>query len=158
MLEESEKDHSGVIDFLTDACKVLKDIEGPDGKIIQQLVLDSERVYWKTHNVASNYFGRSVLELKQFETCAIQAFNHMSAPRARILSKQIIDDVLNYKYSIDAKSSESQRDKNNSSMTLIDKLNKNKSEHIYTVKGEARRTIIDGILGRQTETDQEKDG
>ena len=157
MLEESEKDHSGVIDFLTDACKVLKDIEGPDGKIMQQLVLDSERVYWKTHNVASNYFGRSVLELKQFETCAIQAFNHMSAPRAQVLAKQIIDDVLNYKYSIDAKSSESQRDENNASMTLIDKLNKNKSEHVYRVTGDAKRTLWDGIVGKQAEKDQEND-
>ncbi len=158
MLEESEKDHSGVIDFITDACKVLKDVEGPDGKLMEQLVLDTERVYWKTHNVASPYFGRSVLELKQFENCALDAFNHMSAPRAMVLAKQITQGVLAYKYSIDAKSSESQRDKNNASMTLVDKLNKNKSEHVYTVRGDARKTIMDGILGRDAEKDQERDG
>ncbi len=158
MLEESEKDHSGVIDFLTDACKILKDVQTPEGKITEQLVLDTERVYWKTHNVASNYFGRSVLELKQFESLALQSYNHMSAPRANVLSKQIIDGVQAYKYSIDAKSSESQRDKNNAAMTLIDKLNKNKSEHVYTVRGDAKRTIMDGILGRDAEKDQEKEG
>ncbi len=158
MLEESEKDHSGVIDFITDACKVLREVEGPDGKLLEQLVLDTERVYWKTHNVASPYFGRSVLELKQFENCALDCFDHMSFPRAQVLAKQITQGVLAYKYSIDAKSSESQRDKNNASMTLVDKLNKNKSEHVYTVKGDAKRTIMDGILGRDAEKDQEREG
>ncbi len=157
MLEETEKDHSGVIDFLTDACKTFTEVKQPDGTVATELILDTERVYWKTHNVASNYFGRSVLELKQYENCAAQAFNHMSAPRASVLAQQIKDGVLAYKYSIDAKSSESQRDPNNSSMTLIDKLNKNKSEHIYTVKNAASRTLMDGILGRQAEKDQEQD-
>ena len=95
-----------------------KEVKGPNGEILEQLVLDTERVYWKTHNVASPYFGRSVLELKQFENCALDCFNHMSAPRAQVLAKQITQGVLAYKYSIDAKSSESQRDKNNASMTL----------------------------------------
>ncbi len=158
MLEESEKDHSGVIDFITDACKVLKEVKGPNGEILEQLVLDTERVYWKTHNVASPYFGRSVLELKQFENCALDCFNHMSAPRAQVLAKQITQGVLAYKYSIDAKSSESQRDKHNASMTLVDKLNKNKSEHVYEIKGEAKRTLWDGIIGRDAEKDQEREG
>jgi hypothetical protein len=157
MLEESQKEHSGVIDFLTDACKVLKEVEGIDGKTTLQLVLDTERTYWKTHNVASNRFGRSVLELKQYENCAIQAYNHMSAPRAAVLAKQILKGVEAYKYSIDAKSSESQRDKNNASMTLVDKLNKNKSEHVYQMKGDMNRSLKDAILGRQAESDSEND-
>ena len=154
MLQENQKEHSDVVDFLTDACKVLKDVKDPNGIIHQELVLDTKRVWCKTQSVNSNYFGRNILELEQFENLAEECYFHMSAPRALVLSQQIRNGCMPYRYSIDAKSSESQRDANNAQMTLIDKLNKNKTEKVYTLKSDGKRTFMDGVLGKKIENDE----
>ena len=154
MLQENQKEHSDVVDFLTDACKVLKDVKDPNGIIHQELVLDTKRVWCKTQSVNSNYFGRNILELEQFENLADECYFHMSAPRALVLSQQIRNGCMPYRYSIDAKSSESQRDSHNAQMTLIDKLNKNKTEKVYTLKGDVKRGLGDAILGKKVESDE----
>ena len=154
MLQENQKEHSDVVDFLTDACKVLKDVKDPNGIIHQELVLDTKRVWCKTQSVNSNYFGRNILELEQFENLADECYFHMSAPRAMVLAQQIRNGCMPYRYSIDAKSSESQRDSHNAQMTLIDKLNKNKTEKVYTLKGDVKRGLGDAILGKKVESDE----
>ena len=154
MLQENQKEHSDVVDFLTDACKVLKDVKDPNGIIHQELVLDTKRVWCKTQSVNSNYFGRNTVELEQYENFADECYFHMSGPRAQVLSAQIRAGCMPYRYSIDAKSSESQRDAHNAQMTLIDKLNKNKTEKVYTLKGDAKRSMMDGILGKKVEQDE----
>lgn len=156
MLQENEKEHNDVIDFLTDACKVVKQVKTPEGKLEEQSLLDPERVYWKTQNINSDYFGRAVLELKQLEACAFQAFFHMSKPRAEVIAEQITSLVNNYKYSIDAKNSETMRDRRNSQQSLVGMLSKNKSERVYTVKGDKQRTIGDMILGRDVEKEEDE--
>ena len=35
----------------------------------------------------------------------------------------------------------------------IDKMSKNKQEHVYQMKGEMKRSIMDGLLGRKVEDD-----
>ena len=87
MLQQNQKEHSDVVDFLTDACKVLKDVKDPNGIIHQELVLDTKRVWCKTQSVNSNYFGRNILELEQFENLADECYFHMSGPRAQVLAQ-----------------------------------------------------------------------
>ena len=151
MLQENQKDHSEVIDFISDACKVLQEVKGLDGKPQNQLVLDTKRVWYKTQNINSNYFGRSVVELEQFENLAEECYNHMSPARAIVLSEQIRRGCMPYRYSIDSKSSETQRDKHNAQMTLIDKLNKNKSEHVYTMKDDVKNGVLAGLFQKKVE-------
>ena len=62
---------------------------------------------------------------------------------------------ISYRRSIDAKSSESQRNAQNSQSTLIDKINKNKVERVYTMKDQAKKSLFDGFLGREREKDEE---
>lgn len=153
MLQENEKEHTQVIDFISDACKVLQEVKGLDGKPVNQMVLDTKRVWYKTQNINSMYFGRSVVELEQYENLAEECFNHMSAPRAAVLASQIRRGTMPYRYSIDSKSSETQRDKNNAQMTLVDKLNKNKSEHVYTLKEDVKNSLWSGLMGKKAEHD-----
>jgi len=37
---------------------------------------------------------------------------------------------------------------------LIDKLNKNKTEKVYTLKSDGKRTFMDGVLGKKIENDE----
>lgn len=69
----------------------------------------------------------------------------------------IMEIGLSYRRSIDAKSSESQRNAQNSQSTLIDKINKNKVERVYTMKDQMNKSLLSGFLGRDREKDEEND-
>jgi len=81
----------------------------------------------------------------------------MYRARALVFAEQITEIVKSFKYSIDAKSSESIRDVNNTQSTLIDKINRNKIEKAYTIKGDAKKSFMDGLLGREAENEQQMD-
>ena len=154
---ESLREHNDVIDVLSDAFKVLKQYEEPDGKITEQLVLNPRIVWYKTQNIASNTFGRMALELENLRSKMQECYYNMSQPRAIVISKQLDGIVQALERSIDAKSSETKRDSNNALSNLIDKLNKKTSERMYTVKGDAKKSLFDGMLGRDRERDSEGD-
>ena len=154
---ESLREHNDVIDVLSDAFKVLKQYEEPDGKITEQLVLNPRIVWYKTQNIASNTFGRMALELENLRSKMQECFYNMSQPRAIVISKQLDGIVQALERSIDAKSSETKRDSNNALSNLIDKLNKKTSERMYTVKGDAKKSLFEGMLGRDRERDSEGD-
>ena len=154
---ESLREHNDVIDVLSDAFKVLKQYEEPDGKITEQLVLNPRIVWYKTQNIASNTFGRMALELENLRSKMQECFYNMSQPRAIVISKQLDGIVQALERSIDAKSSETKRDSNNALSNLIDKLNKKTSERMYTVKVDAKKSLFDGMLGRDRERDSEGD-
>ena len=141
-IPETEKQHSDLIDLLTDACQTIELVETEDGHSTKQLVLNPKKIWYKTQIVNSNTFARFVLELENFANLAKDAYNNMSASRARVLAEQIMMRVESYNFSIDAKSSESIRDKNNTSSTLIDKINRNKIEKQYTLKEDMKRSFF----------------
>ena len=151
MIPEGDQQQSNhVIDLISTAAHHMEDVE-TDGVRQKQLVLDPESIYWSTRSVNSNTFGRFVYELKNLESLAYEASNHMSTKRAKVFFDQIIRLVESYKKSVDGKASESIRDKQNSQLTLIDKLSKNKQERVYTMKDEMKRSFMDGILGKEAD-------
>ena len=120
-------------------------------------MLNPKRVWYKTHIVNSPTFGRFVFELENFGNKAAQCFNNMSKARALVIASQIADLVESFNYSIDAKSSESLRDKNNTQTTLIDKINRYRIEKAYHVKGEMKKSFMDGMLGRDGQQEADND-
>ena len=157
LMGESLREHNDVIDVLSDAFKVVKRFEEPDGKFSEQLVINPRIVWYKTQNIASNTFGRMALELENLRSKKDECFYNMSQPRAFVISNQLEGIVQALERSIDAKSSETKRDSNNALSNLIDKLNKKTSERMYTVKGDAKKSMFDGFLGRERERDAEHD-
>jgi len=151
VIPQQNKEHNDLIDIIIEASQNIEEIETEEGKFTKQLILDPERIYWKTHIVNSPTFARFVYELKELEHLAIQCKNHMSWKRAEVIMNQIKNLVSSFKYSIDAKSSESLRDKNNTQSTLIDKINKNKIERAYTISGDTKKSIWQGLVGRDAE-------
>lgn len=152
-IPEGQPKYNDLIDVIIQAAQENKEVEQKDGTIQIETVLNPEIIWWKTGSVNSNTFSRLALELKEWERMSVEAFSHMTKERARVFAHQVIDIGTSYRRSIDAKSSESQRDKDNSQSTLIDKINRNKIEKVYTAKGEMKKSIFDGIMHR----DQEKD-
>lgn len=155
MIPETQKSHNDVMDLIVDACQTVQDIRQLDGSVQRQMVLDPERAWWKTNLVNSPTFASFAFALKEFERLAHDCYDNMSLERAEALARQIQDIGKDFRYSIDAKSSESLRDKQNTQATLIDKVQKNKVEKAYTIKGEAKKTFMDGVFGRDREENEE---
>jgi len=81
----------------------------------------------------------------------------MPYERAQVIAQEILSIGKSYRRAIDAKSSESRRDKHNSKSTLLDKMGKNKVERVYTQKGDVKRSMFDSFLGKKQEQDMEND-
>lgn len=156
-IPDTEQQRNDVIALLTDAAQKVEFEEQEDGKLKKVFALDVESIYWETRSVDSPSFARSTLELKNLESKADQCYFHMSKERADVISKQIKDIVTNYRYSIDAKSSETRLDKNNAKPNLIDRLLRNRQEKIYNLKEEAKNSIWSGVTGKKANNEALQD-
>ena len=143
---ETQKSHNDLWDLLVDACQTVEIIHNADGSYSKQLMLDPEKAWWKTQLVNSPYFGMFAKVLRNLEGMAEDAVNHMAGPRAIVIGEQVKRYCLDYRYSIDAKSSETLRDKNNTQPALIDKMQKSGVPHAIT-KDDAKRSALTSWLG-----------
>lgn len=139
--------------MIVEGCQSLETISHQNGTQTQELRINPKKIWYKTHIINSPTFGRYVLFREMLEDKASQCQFHMTRERAIVMSSQIMDLCDSYDYSIDAKSSECLRDKNNTQSTLIDKVNRNKIERQYTIKDEVKSGILDGILGKRAQQD-----
>lgn len=141
-----ERQHSDIIDLFTTASKKPKVITGDDNLPKEVMEIDSESLWWKLHNINSNTFGRAAYEIVDFKQCADMCFFFMSAPRAQIMRQQILAKDKTYRYSLDAKSSETVLDSHNRQANMIDKVNRNKIEkHIKVTGDEAKKGFMNGM-------------
>jgi hypothetical protein len=152
---EGSPKYNDLIDIIIQSSQKTIDVQQKDGTFTKEQIIDDETIWWKTGSVNANTFGRFAYELKEWERTSELAENNMSIPRAIQISQEIMGTGVSYRRSMDAKSSESQRNSQNSQSTLIDKINKNKVERVYTMKDQAKKSLFDGFLGRERERDEE---
>lgn len=153
---DNQRAHQEVFDLIVDACQSVELVKNQTGDgYTKQLMMDPEKAWWKTHLVNSATFARFAYKIKETERMAQDCYNHMSEARAQVISEQIKQRCLSYRYSIDAKSSESLRDKNNTQPTLIDKMNKSNVPHAVTLKQEAGRSFLSALAGRDKSQEEE---
>ena len=145
-----------LLDIILQASQTQQEVKNVDGSITNENVINPEIIWWKTLMVNSNTLGRFAFKLKEFERLAFDAFNNMSKDRARDFAHTVIDIGSSYRRSLDAKASESKRDKDNSQSTLVDKINRTQVEKIYTSKGEVARGIMESIIHRDRSEDDQK--
>jgi len=156
MIVGTEKAHQDVIDLLVDACQTVDIVQSPDGTYSKQLILDPEKAWWKTQLVNSPTFGMFAKVLRNLEGMAEDAKNNMSAPRAQVLAEQLLRYCLDYRYSIDAKSSETLRDKNNTQPSLIDKMQRSNTPHAFNPKEEMKKSLFRGWVGGNNPSDDDE--
>ena len=154
MLGEDEQKRNDAIDFLIDGMQDIIKVEQPDGSYKLETRFNPEIAWYKGHMI-NQPFGRCALYIKRLEHVAELAENFMFSGRALILKKGIMLIVEEYKRSIDAKSSETWRDKNNSQSALIHLLSRNKTERQITLKEDAKRSILDDWLGKDKNKEEE---
>lgn len=143
--------------MIVEGCQSFETITHQNGSQTQELRINPKKIWYKTHIINSPTFGRYVLFREMLEDKASQCIFHMTRERAVVMSSQIMDLCDSYDYSIDAKSSECLRDKNNTQSTLIDKVNRNKIERQYTVKEDVKDGILAGFLGKKAQADAHND-
>jgi len=150
-IPEDQKLHNDAIDFLSDAAQKIKKMPNEAGELVDQLIVNPKQIYYETRIVDSNQFGGFVFELEELGRMAELAYNNMTKERADVIAPQLIKLVENFQYSIDSKSSETRRDKNNAQSSLVDKLVRNKQERIISLKGEVGHSLMDAIRGKNAE-------
>lgn len=152
MLPEADKEHQYFLDFLSDACKKpVKKIQ-PDGSFIIEQEVDWKKPYYKLQNINYPGYSRMVFETERLEGMAYDLFNRMAPERARVIFEQIMSYVDSIRYSMDAKSSETVRNKDNTQSNLTNLLTKIRVDRNYSSVEEAKKGVFSGVFG-----DKEKD-
>ena len=154
-IPDGTEKHNDVIDLVIQATQKIIDVRNDDGTISREQQMDTDSLWWKTHSISSNNFGQLAFELKEFERMALVARENMCRERAVQVAHEIMEISQSYRRSIDAKSSESLRDKNNSQSVLIDKVGRNRVEKVYTMKDQVNKSLLSGFLGKDRDRDEE---
>jgi hypothetical protein len=153
VIPEGSPRYNDLVDIVVQSVTKNDLVEQKDGSMLKQQVIDGESLWWKTNKIDSEKFGNLALELKEWERQAVECFNNMTYERATILSKQILDIGASIRSSIDAKSSESRRDKHNAKQTLVDTVGRNRVEHITTVKDEMKKGGMASFFGGKSRSE-----
>lgn len=153
--DSSSDKHNDVIDLVIQAAQKSVDVKLDDGTISREQQMDTDSLWWKTHSISSNHFGQVAFELKEWERMALSVGECMMPERAAQVAHDIMEISQSFRRAIDAKSSESLRDKNNSQSVLIDKVGRNRVEKVYTMKDQVNKSLLSGFLGRDREKDEE---
>lgn len=153
LVPDTPKQHNDLVDIIVEAAQYMRQVEQPDGTMISQPDIDSEIVWMKTQIVANPRFGNYIKELKDFQALRTEAENCMSKPRADQIKKQIDLEVLAHLRAIDATSSISRLDKNNTQPTLVDKINSSKVPRYYSLKEDTKKSLMEGLFGKKKSDD-----
>ena len=145
-----------MLDMIREGATQIVEVKGPDDQVHLETRMDPDVVWWKGHAVNSTKFGRMAYELNELDRMADEAYNRMPTERADVLAKQIRGMSRSHRRAIDAKSSESRRDSNNAQATLLDRVGRNKVEHVYTAKDAASRSMAEMFMGGRKQDDFER--
>ena len=155
MLDGTGNKFNDLVDVLTNASMETVDILEKDGTTKKEQILNEEILWWKTLDVNSEKFSRLTYELKEWERMASLAKSNMPEERALQLGSEILGIGQSYRRSIDAKGSESRRDKNNAKATVFDKIGRNKVERVMKYEDAKSRSLWDGLTGKGKEEEEE---
>lgn len=156
-IPESQRENNDLVDLLTTSFQKVTEIKDQQGEVSRVLEIDPKIAWWGLHSIASNTVGRFAKELETFENRGVQAKKHMCKERAASYAEDIYGLVDAYRYSMDAKNSETLSDKNNAVPNLIDKIKSNRVERRYVLKDQAAKSMWSGIVGKDREKDQDAD-
>ena len=156
MLQQAPDKVNDLISLLLEAANEVVDRKDENGQMQQVVIPDSESIWMQTKMVSYPGFGRYIKKIRRMYDLGINAGNYMCAERAAVMTVQVLGEYKSHKYSIDSESSRTLRDKNNAQSSLNHLVLRQHSDRTVTVKGEAGRTMIDGIMGREVQKDEQQ--
>ena len=155
---DGQPKYNDLVDVAIERAKIYERIQNPlDGSVQILPSIDSDIIWCSTGLVNSTEYGIHVFEIKEWERQAKVAFSNMTEPRARQYAEEILALAISYRRAVDAKASESLRDRSNSQSTYVDKINHQKTERIITAKGEGKKSLYDALMGREGTKEAERD-
>lgn len=149
--EGGTSNHNDTVDIIFQSTQKTVEYYDENGKLKKQQILDELSLWCKTLSVSSNKLGQFIFEMMEWTREGLDASYHMSGERAKQHVRVVMGVVESWRKALDAKSGESIRNDNNSQSTLIDKINKNSVEKIYSIKGEAKKSLWSSIIGKEKE-------
>lgn len=153
LIPDTPKQHNDLVDIIVEAAQYMREVILADGTVQVQPDIDSEIVWMKTQIVANPRFGNYIKELKDFQSLSVLSETSMSKPRSDQFKKEIALEVISHLRAIDATSSISRLDKNNTQPTLVDKINSSKVPRYYNLKDETKKGIMEGLFGGKKSSD-----
>lgn len=158
MIPDTEKQNSDFVDILTTAVSRMITREDNAGNQTTQLEIDTKKLDYKFQMVSSNTFGRFVFTKERLENLIEDAYNYMEPERADVFKGQILRLAESYGYSIDAKSSETLRDKNNSVSALTHIMNSKSTERKITISEDVKKGFFASMFGGAAKRKESEQG
>jgi hypothetical protein len=150
-------DHNDTVDIVFQSVQKTITNKDDEGKIITSQVMDDLALWCKTLTVSSNKFAQLIFEAMEYVRSGMSAKNNMCSERAAIWEQETIEIFESIKKACDAKSSESIRDHDNSQSTMIDKINRNSVEKIFTMKENSKKSLWSSIMGKEKDKYTDED-
>lgn len=144
------------IDFLIDGMQDVVEKQNLEtGEMEKTLEFNPKIPWYQGHNI-NRPFGEYARKIEKWENNAKLCKTKMSPEPAEELARDIILKLNEYKRGIDGKSSETWRDKNNNQSSTFQILADKTDRKLYNVKGDGKKTFLDGLLGRQASQEREE--
>lgn len=157
LIPDTNQRLSDAVDFAIQSHMKTVDVVGKDNSVTKEQMLDEESLWCAAQDISSLYFSASIFEVFDWLRQGKMAFSMMPLERATQTFNDMVECVVPFKRGFDAMNSQSIRDRNNSKSTKLDKLTHSKAEHIYTQRGEAKRSLSDIFSGKRKEKDMQED-
>ena len=145
---DSKDKRNDAIDFLVDGYQDVVTKINPETGQLEKVAEYNPKIPWyQGHNI-NRPFGPYAKKIEKWENMAEQCKTKMSPEPAEELGRDILLVLNEHKRGVDGKSSETWRDKNNNQASTFQILANKVDRKVYTVKGDAKKTFMDGLLGR----------
>ena len=154
MLQQGPPKPNDAIDMIMQSVERLVTTKDENGQMVQTMVPDNWSLWWKTQMVNHPLFARLAYKVNRLINLANNLHHSMCAERAAVMKEQIMGQVMAILYSIDAKSSETIRDKDNSQTNLMFLMNRQHMEVTKTFKGDMKEAGRMGFLGGRDDDQQ----
>ena len=154
MLPDADKDHQDFLDFLSDACKKVVRVKQSDGTFKEEKLEDWKKTYYKTQLINYGGYSNTVFETERLENMAYDLFNRMTPERATTIFNQIMNYLDSLRYSMDAKSSEIVRGKDNTQSSMTHLLTRVRIDTHHSGMEEAKKTLGESLFGNKDKQQQ----
>jgi len=153
MIPQNDQNRNDVFDFLADGMHERVERINEDG-VLEISNEFNPKIAWYQSHIVNQPFGRMALHLESLYNLALMCKDNMSHDMAVPMERDLKLILDAYKRSVDAKSSETWRDKNNQQSAMIHLLSRNKTERTLTVHGD-KKAGLGKIFGLSKDDDEE---
>lgn len=146
MIPQNTQNQNDVFDFLADGMHERKERINEDG-MLETFNEFNPKIAWYQSHIVNQPFGRMALHLEQLYNLSQTCHDYMYYDRADPIKRGLELILDAYKRSVDAKSSETYRDKDHIQSSMINLLSRNKTEQDIRFTGDKKNAGLAKMFG-----------